>query len=105
MISPIYQQSDFGHKSQDRVQEDIEAGIQIVVHALRNLQRERPYELMEFMGYFSSWKRNDIKKCGKNRQSTLSWLRAFWAKSSFESYFYVCPISGAHARNRANGIS
>lgn len=104
MTSPVYQQSDFGHESRDRTQEDIEAGVQIVVRTLKNLQRECPYALMEFMGYFSSWKRNDIKKCSKNRESPPSWFRAFWTKPTFESYFYVCPVSGAHARNRANGI-
>ena len=104
MTSPVYQQSDLGHKSHDRTQEDIEAGVQIVVRTLKDLQCECPYALMEFMGYFSSWKRNDIKKCSKNRKSTPSWLGTFWAKSAFESYFYVCPILSAHACNRANGI-
>ena len=35
MTSPVYQQSDLGHKSHDRTQEDIEAGVQIVVRTDR----------------------------------------------------------------------
>lgn len=104
MTSPACQEDDFGHKSQDEIQEDIDDEIKIVVQTLKTLQHEYPLALMEFMGYFSSWKSSDLKKCSKNRKGTPSRLRTSWEKSTFGLYFYVSPISGAHARNRDNGI-
>ncbi|WP_325214601.1 hypothetical protein [Oscillibacter sp.] len=74
-------------KLQDRLQEDIEDEINIVIYTLKNLQRGRPSALKEFIDSFSPWKRNDIKKCSKNRKSTPSRLRAFWAELCFEPYF------------------